>query len=158
MANYIKTGERVADIGTDHALLPVYLVRNGISPFVIATDVAEGPYIVARERIGKLMDGSPDADKIELRRGDGLDALGPGEVDAVVIAGMGGELIASIITRDLAKGRSFGKYILQPRTKSDRLRASLAENGFIIMEESEALEKGRMCEVLLVRPERGDGA
>lgn len=153
IAQYIKAGERVADIGTDHALLPVYLVQNDISPLVIATDVAAGPFAVARGRIDRLMDGSPNSERIELRRGDGLDALAPREVDAVIIAGMGGELIADIITRDLSKGRSFAKYILQPRTKSDRLRASLAENGFIILEETAAREKGRMCEILLVSPE-----
>ncbi|MDR1068184.1 MAG: class I SAM-dependent methyltransferase [Clostridiales Family XIII bacterium] len=152
IVRYIEKGERVADIGTDHALLPVYLVRNGISPLVIATDVAAGPFAVARGRIDTLMDGSEGAERIILRRGDGLEALEPGEVDAVIIAGMGGELIADIITRDTGKGRSFAKYILQPRTKADRLRVSLAENGFIIREETAALERGRVCEVLVAGP------
>lgn len=153
IAGYINTGERVADIGTDHALLPAYLVKNGVSPLVIATDAAQGPFAVARGRVEKLMAGRDDADCIELRYGDGLAPLAPGEVDTVVIAGMGGELIARIMTADVAKAKSFAKFILQPRTKIPELKESLADAGFIIGEETTATERGRTCAILLVTPQ-----
>jgi tRNA (adenine22-N1)-methyltransferase len=73
-------------------------------------------------------------------------------VDAVVIAGMGGELIARIITADIAKARSFAKFILQPRTKIPELKKALADAGFIIAEEATATERGRECTILLVTP------
>jgi tRNA (adenine22-N1)-methyltransferase len=90
--------------------------------------------------------------QIELRLGDGLAPLERGEVDAVVIAGMGGELIARIITADVAKAKSFAKFILQPRTKIPELKESITAAGFIIEEEAVATERGRECAILLVRP------
>jgi tRNA (adenine22-N1)-methyltransferase len=133
------------------------LVKNGVAPLVIATDTAKGPFAVARGRVEKLMAGRDDMDRIELRYGDGLAPLGFGEVDTVVIAGMGGELIARIITADIAKARSFAKFVLQPRTKISELRASLADAGFIIEDEATATERGRVCAIIVTRPGEGQG-
>ena len=83
----------VADIGTDHAYLPVWLMQNGLIKAAIAADIAEGPCRAAQTNIG--MYGLKD--KIEVRRGSGLTVLKPGEADGAVIAGMGGSTIVQIL-------------------------------------------------------------
>ena len=117
IAGFVDDGESVADIGADHGYLPVHLVREGISPFAILTDLNPGPLEKTRAMIQKsCMDNQKsfiDNRKLELRLGDGLTALGDGEVDTVVIAGMGGETIISILAKDPAKAMSFRKYVLQ---------------------------------------------
>jgi tRNA (adenine22-N1)-methyltransferase len=143
IASYVDAGESVADIGPDHGYLSIWLVREGVSPRVIMTDIAEGPLEIARgnaERYGVT----------DLRLGDGLEPLLPGEVDAVVIAGMGGETIIGIMEADPAKTASFPKYILQPRTKADVLRAWLVER-YEIVADIVAEERGRPCPILVVK-------
>jgi tRNA (adenine22-N1)-methyltransferase len=88
--------------------------------------------------------------------GDGLSPLFPGEVDVVVIAGMGGETIIKILSEDRDKTRSFRKYILQPRTKTDQLRGWLKENDWIINAETAVDEKWRRCDIIICAPEDAD--
>ena len=148
MAGHINAGESVADIGADHGYLPLHLVREGVSPFAILTDSQPGPLEKTRASVARAKAGRSDM-RIELRLGDGLSALGPGEVDVVVIAGMGGETISSILSTDPSKACSFRKYILQPRTKTDVLKAWLAGEGWKILAEEEAEERGRKCDVIV---------
>jgi tRNA (adenine22-N1)-methyltransferase len=143
LASYVDAGESVADIGPDHGYLSIWLIREGVSPRVIMTDVAEGPLKIARGNAEKY--GVTD-----LRLGDGLAPLAPGEVDTVVIAGMGGETIIGIMEADPEKTASFPKYILQPRTKTAELRSWLAER-YEIVEDIVAEERGRPCPVIVVR-------
>ncbi|MBQ1470986.1 MAG: SAM-dependent methyltransferase [Eubacterium sp.] len=148
LADYIQQGETMADIGTDHGFLPIYLTEQGICPHVILTDISKGSLEKA------LMD-CRDYDachEFDLRWGDGLTVLSPGEVDAVVIAGMGGLLMAEILEKDPALSASFEKFILQPRTQVGQLRYRLQRQGFQIQEERLVRERARICEVLLVRP------
>jgi len=148
MAAYVGPGEAVADIGTDHGLLPIFLHEHGISNKLILCDVAEGPLEKARHNIREYAPAfSPD-----LRLGDGLIPLAPGEVDTVVIAGMGGELIMRILAEDPVKTKSFKKFILQPRTLPNKLRKFLFFNDFAIVDESLVRERGRICEVIVVTP------
>lgn len=100
----------VADIGTDHAYLPVWLMQKGLIKAAIAADIAEGPCKAAQTNIG--MYGLKD--KIEVRRGSGLTVLKPGEADGAVIAGMGGSTIVQILEEspDVAKTLKF--LIVQP--------------------------------------------
>jgi tRNA (adenine22-N1)-methyltransferase len=108
---------------------------------VVITDIAEGPLAVARanaERYGLT----------DCRLGDGLAPLSPGEVDVVVIAGMGGETIRDIMGADPAKTGSFAKYILQPRTKTELLRSWLTER-YEISADSTVYERGRSCTILV---------
>jgi tRNA (adenine22-N1)-methyltransferase len=143
IASYVEAGESVADIGPDHGYLSIWLIREGVSSRVIMTDIAEGPLKIARgnaERYGVT----------DCRLGDGLEPMAHGEVDAVVIAGMGGETIIGIMEADPAKTASFPKYILQPRTKTDELRSWLAER-YEIVEDVVAEERGRPCPILVVR-------
>jgi tRNA (adenine22-N1)-methyltransferase len=145
IASYVDAGERVADIGADHGYLSIWLAREGVSPHVIMTDVAEGPLAIARRNAARY--GVDDC-----RLGDGLAPLSPGEVDAVVIAGMGGETIIGVMAADPDKTASFAKYILQPRTKADALRSWLAER-YRIVEEGMVYERGRPCPILVKRRE-----
>ena len=156
MAGFVQEGERVLDVGSDHAMLPLYLVENGISPSAILTDRVKGPLLKSCEQVSRVVGENVIASKFpcnigpyEFRIGDGLAAVTEGEADVAVIAGMGGENIASILDRsqDIAVG--FGRLILQPRTKSDELRKYLSSAGFIITEDIMAEEKGRMCEIIV---------
>ena len=99
----IPPGGRVADIGCDHAMVPIYLVSEGVADYVIAMDVNEGPLDIARSNIKK----AKLEDKIEIRLSDGAEAIelidGSPECDTILIAGMGGHLALRIIERQLEK-------------------------------------------------------
>jgi tRNA (adenine22-N1)-methyltransferase len=162
MASFVSAGESIADIGADHGYLPLYLMREGISPFAVLTDVQEGPLEKTRLSVEKalgqngagLASGQDKNQGLSLyalatRLGDGLSVLEKAEVDVIVIAGMGGETIISILAADPEKTKSFRKYILQPRTKTDLLKEWLSDAGFIITSETKADEKGRLCDIIV---------
>ena len=109
-------GKTVADIGTDHAYIPIKLAEKGIA--VIASDISDGPLKAAAENIAK------SGNCIELRKGSGLKPFLPGEADTVIIAGMGGELIEKILTEspDVAKSCML---VLQPMNSQEDLRKFL---------------------------------
>ena len=94
-------GNRIADIGTDHAYIPIYLVENYLAEYVIAGDVRQGPVDIAKANVEK----HKLSDKIEVRLGSGLSVIEKGEVDTVIIAGMGGQLISEILSADIEKAR-----------------------------------------------------
>jgi len=146
IADEIHCGETMADIGTDHGFLPLYLLDIGKCPKVIMADISSGSLQKAEENC-KLYDPERDYD---LRLGNGIDVLEDGEVDVVAIAGMGGNLIADILEWNLAKSRSIKRYILQPRRHVGRLRHWLACNGFKIVKESLVEEGKFICEILTV--------
>lgn len=151
LARCIPTGCTVADIGTDHAHLPVYLVEAGICPRVIATDVNDGPLATARQAVQKYgLEGS-----IELRRGDGLQVIAPGEVEVVVLAGMGGRLIAGILGTGIDVVQQLKRLVLQPNTQVAFLRAWLVENGWGIVDEHLVEEDGKLYPVLVAEQGRG---
>lgn len=146
IADLIEYGETMADIGTDHGFLPVYLIKTGKCPYTIATDISQNSLIKAENLIlseGVLNDCSA-------RVGNGLDPIDNAEVDNVIIAGMGGILMTEILSADLNKSHSFKKFILQPRSKLYYLRKWIRDNGFTIKEETIAKEGDRFCEILLV--------
>lgn len=133
---YLKRGGRVADIGTDHAYLPIYLVAEGISAQALACDINEGPIRSARANIAAAgLD-----DRISTLRTDGLCGVEQFHPDDVMIFGMGGELIARILAdAPWVKSEKIG-LILQPMTRIATLRAWLLENGFTITGETITLE------------------
>ncbi len=94
-AKNVRLGSTVADIGADHAYIAIWLILNEVCPRAIATDLRSGPLMNAQKNIFKY----GVADKIEARISDGLDAVFPAEVEDIIIAGMGGELIMQIIAR-----------------------------------------------------------
>lgn len=131
VASMVRRGSRIADIGTDHAYLPVYLVQSGDCPGGIAADIGVGPLEAARRTVTE----AGLADKIALRLGDGLSPVSPKEVDDIVIAGMGGETIVEILcAADWVKDARL-RFVLQPMTRAEELRRWLLTNGFSITEE-----------------------
>ncbi len=146
IADEIVKGESVADIGTDHGYLPIYLYEEGISEKVILADVSKGSLEKAQANCEKT---HPEA-KFDLRLGDGLKVLAEAEVDTVVIAGMGGLLMTEILGYDTKKSHSFKKFILQPRNHVGELRFWLSENGFTIVNEQLVKETRFFCEILTV--------
>lgn len=154
IADGIRAGETMADIGTDHGFLPIYLAESGICPHVIMTDISDGSLTKAEQdlRSAKTVSSSELDGRTELRLGDGLSVLKPGEVDAVVIAGMGGILMTEILGADPEKARSFGRFILQPRNNPGRLRAFLLDRGFRITREQIVRERRFLCEIITAVP------
>lgn len=130
-ASMVQPGSRVADIGTDHGYLGIYLLQSGAARHVIACDLRKDPLENAR-RNAKLfgVDG-----KMELRLSDGLEKILPDEVDTVVMAGMGGDLIQKILSQCPWRKREGLQFILQPQSAGNVLRRWLCEDGFEIQRE-----------------------
>ncbi|MBQ2897548.1 MAG: SAM-dependent methyltransferase [Clostridia bacterium] len=133
-----------ADIGTDHAKLPVYLVEKNICSKVIASDVADGPVHACK----KTVKHSGKSNQIDVRKGYGLKKLSKGEVDTIIIAGMGGDLISEILKNDLEICTSSKEIILQPMTHISQLRAFLHNNGFCIADEVLVREKNKIYTII----------
>lgn len=126
VVDLVEKGSVVADIGTDHGYIPVFLVENGISQKVIATDVNEMPLASCRDFVKKK---GLDA-LIETRLSDGFEELDAKEFDTAIIAGMGGELIAEILSK--FSGLNKVHLVLQPMTHQEIVRKFLYDNGFSI--------------------------
>lgn len=143
LADWVPPGARLADVGTDHAYLPVWLRLHGRVAFAIACDLREGPLARARET-GRLY----AADGIDYRLGNGLAVVSPEEADTIVIAGMGGENIAAILAR--APWTADGRHtlLLQPQSRAEALRAFLAENGYAIRREALVKDRGTLYPVM----------
>lgn len=145
IASHVSAGETVADIGTDHGYIPIWLLSHGITQNVILTDVNEGPL---RKAQGNFLKWLPDREPV-LRQGSGLSVLLPGEADDIIIAGMGGILISRILEADPDIVNSTARFILQPRNHSFTLRNALRDmDHFIITDEQLAMESGKYCEII----------
>lgn len=152
IAGCVSPGESVADIGTDHGLLPIFLWQRGIVSKIILSDINEGPLEKAKNNINMY---APDM-IYSIRMDDGLKAIDSGEVDTVIIAGMGGLLMTRILEADTAKTLSFRKYILQPRSAQDKLRKWLFSRGFEIIDEHLVREGKYICEIIAAKPPDSD--
>lgn len=144
IANFIDQEDQVADIGTDHGKVPVYLVKNNISEKVYASDLNEGPLMAARE----FVEVHAMEEQIELRLGSGLKPYIPGEINCVIIAGMGGTLIRDILNESPQHLNYLDKLILQPQQGSYQLRKWLVENNFSIQDEILIKENGIFYEII----------
>lgn len=147
IASMVGPGSTVADIGTDHGHLIVELVKRGIARNGYACDINEMPLEKAKREI----ECAGLQDKITPVLCDGLEGLKNCSPDHIVIAGMGGELISSILDRSPLKGRGGIHYILQPMTKPERLREYLYTNGYEIIREDCATEGKFTYSVILAR-------
>ena len=144
IASCVPQGARLADVGTDHGYLPIFLLQQGRIRHAIATDLREEPLAHAERSAREYGIGG----EMELRLGDGLSPVSPSETDAVVIAGMGGELIIKILQNaPWAKEKCL---ILQAQTKVPLLRTWLSENGFRFVSEHLVRDKGTLYVVLCV--------
>ena len=139
VADMVTSGCKVADIGTDHGYIPIYLAEAGRIPGAIAMDVNTGPLDRAKENI--RLHGLKQ--KIETRLSDGLASLEPGEADCIIIAGMGGPLSVRILTEGEECLKKCRELILQPQSEIRQVRAFLEENGWIIIREEMILEDGK---------------
>lgn len=136
VANMIPDGAKLADVGTDHAYLPAALMLEGKLASAIAADLRQGPLSRARETVGEYgLNG-----KIGFRLCDGLAGIGDDEVNAVSIAGMGGETIAMILQAAPWTREKNVTLVLQPMSSMDELRRWLQRNGYVIAEERLARE------------------
>lgn len=141
------TGNVIADLGTDHAYIPIELAKKGGFQGLIATDVRPGPLAAAREHIKK----AGVEDKIDLRLGSGLDPLAENEADTVLICGMGGILISEILASDLKKAKHVSLFLLQPMNGQYELRKWLIKHSFEILEEDISCEGFKVYSLILAR-------
>lgn len=125
-ASLVSEGSRLCDVGTDHGYVPVYLIEQGIIKSAVACDINEGPLSSCKA----LVDGVGFNEKIKCILSNGLDNISSDDYDDVLIAGMGGELIADILSR--AKGIEKKHLIINPMTHGELARKWLYDNGFSI--------------------------
>lgn len=144
VASMITDGNCVADIGTDHGYIPIYLVLERGFRRTIAMDVNDGPLLRANENIKKYN----VSDYVETRLSDGLRALKENEAQTIVIAGMGGMLINRIITQDITVAKSADELILSPHSDVALVRTCLRDNGFMIADEEMVCDEGKYYFVL----------
>ena len=148
VARQIPAGLRVADVGTDHGYLPVYLVVNDIAPKVIASDRGKRPLESARQLISLLS----LENQIDVRLGDGLSVLQPDEAEVICLAGMGGVAIKEIISAGLPLAQAAKRLVLQPQRNVPAVRRFLVANGFKIVAEDLAEDDGFYYEIIAVEP------
>ena len=144
IADYVRPGDRIIDVGTDHAYIPIRLLLEDSAATAIATDIRPGP--LERARLDAVRYGV--VDRLELQQCDGLAQCAPERVDTVIIAGMGGETIIAILSA--APWTLEKRLILQPQTKQDELRGWLAQHGYGIADASLVYDTGRIYLVWLV--------
>lgn len=147
IASYVNYCEAIADIGTDHGYIPIYLVKNNKCNSAIASDINKGPIEKASTNI--RFEGL--SEKIKCLLGGGLKPLKVGEVNGVIIAGMGGNLIRDIILEDIEKVKLYDFLILQPAQNPEVLREFLYNNNFEILNEDLILDDGKFYELFKVK-------
>jgi len=146
IADYIKPGANVVDIGTDHGYLPVYLIVKNLANKVIASDISAASLSAAK----RLADDYFVSDKIIFKVASGLCGIKPGEVDTVVISGLGGETIAYIINEYPSFNTENIAFILQPQSKLDILYRFLYNNGYNIEHIKYLHDKGKRYNIIKV--------
>jgi tRNA (adenine22-N1)-methyltransferase len=149
-ADLVPAGAKAADIGCDHGYVSIYLAEHKMCR-VIAMDVREGPLAAARKNIG--LAGMENI--IECRLSDGLTALAPGEVDTVLIAGMGGMLIRDILRDGKQILSQITTLVLQPQSDWQVVRKTVFELGFCIDKESFCTDAGKNYIAMRARTDRG---
>ena len=144
-AAFARKGARAADIGTDHASLPIYLVGNGIAPCALACDINSGPLNAAKKNIST----AGLSHKIDTLLTDGLNGIDFFNPDDIYILGMGGELIWRIIDDSQISRCAGVRLILQPMTHAHDLRKGLFENGFNIVDETLVRDRDRVYQIII---------
>lgn len=146
LSELIPQGSRLADVGTDHGYVPVYLLQRGLIQSAIASDIGAEPLQHARNTAEEY-----GVEGIDFRLCPGLDAIAPEETDTILIAGMGGETIITILGSAPWTKRGDHLLLLQPMTKVEMLRKWLADNGYTFTGERLVFDKDHLYPVMLVR-------
>lgn len=147
VASHVPTGATVADIGSDHAYLPCYLVSQGLAEHAVAGEVVKGPYESAKKQVKQ----EQLEDKIEVRLASGLEAIHPEDgITAITIAGMGGPLIVSILDQGLEKLAGVSRLILQPNVHAKAIREWAQTHQWAIVEEEIIKENNKIYEILVL--------
>lgn len=147
IASLVDEGKKIADIGTDHGYIPVFLLNNKKIDFAILADVNKGPLENARKEVrhNKL------DDKVDLRLGSGIEVLNDNEADEIIIAGMGGILIGELLEAKKSVAQNAEKLILQPMQAQAELRKYLYNNGFEVIDEVLVKEDFRIYEIIVAK-------
>lgn len=146
VANLIPCCSCIADIGTDHAYIPIYLIEKGKIAKAIAADINKGPL----ERAKKHIEQKQMADRVEVRLGNGLSVLKKHEVDGAVLAGMGGHMMQSVLGKDHLIAKTLNWIVLQPQNHISDLRIWLQKNKYRIEKEVLVEEKNQLYEAMYV--------
>lgn len=149
VADFVPMGARLVDIGSDHAYLPAHLLLNQKITFAIAGEIAPGPLQNAQNEIEKAgLSG-----KLESRLGDGFSVVDPKDnIDTVVIAGMGGQLIQKILEQGHQGQSQYETLILQPNTDVVTVRNWLQAHQYALIKETMLLDDGHFYEILVAQP------
>jgi len=148
VAKFVPTGAVVADIGSDHAYLPCYLIHRGIASYAVAGEVVKGPYESAVGQVQK--EGL--SEKIKVRLANGLAAVEKDDhVDTITIAGMGGPLIVSILEKHPEKLQGVTRLILQPNIHAKVIREWALAHNWAILDEEILEEDDKIYEILVLQ-------
>ena len=142
------SGLCAADIGTDHGMVPIELVHRGAFDRAVASDVRKGPLAAASAHVR----AAGLADRIELRLGDGLKVLEPGEAEVILISGMGGALMQRILTEGREAALAARKLVLSPQSEIPKFRSFLQKSGFRIAEEAIVYEDRKFYFLMTAEP------
>lgn len=151
VGKYVPKNSRLADIGSDHAYLPIALIQEGKITFALAGEVVEGPYEHAKQMVIE----NNLSEEIVVRLGDGLEVIEKDDnINAITIAGMGGKLIASILDEGQKQGKLDNRpdLILQPNVDEYTVRHWLNENGYEIQDENILEENKKIYEIIYATP------
>lgn len=152
VADLVTEGLVVADVGTDHGYIPIYLIETGKCKSAFAMDVNKSPLMRAREHIVE----SNLQGKIETRQSDGVKALKIGECQSVVVAGMGGALTIRIMEEGEEIFRSLQEFVLQPQSELDKVRHFLQEHNYSVIKEDMIFEDGKFYPMMKVINQKSD--
>lgn len=152
IASHVPQGAKMADIGSDHAYLPLHLAQKGQIASAIAGELNEGPFRGAERNVRSR----GYSDRITVRKGNGLAVIEPGEVDVITVAGMGGGTIREILSAGEEKLAGVQRLVLSPQGDSEGLRRWLGEHGWKILDEEMLVEDEKMYEIVVA--ERGEMA
>ncbi len=139
-AKMVRKGKTVADIGTDHAYLPAWLILNGITEKALACDVRKGPLDNAK----KTVEQYGIENKITLRLSDGFDEIEPYEAEDFIMCGMGGTLMTELVSRAYWLKDKSKRIIVQPQSHAEDIRRFFIENGFEILFEDACIDGGKL--------------
>lgn len=144
VASFVTPGKRIADVGTDHGYVPIYLVQSERAPYALAMDLNKGPLSHAKENILRYN----LQNRIETRLSNGLREYNRGEAESIVIAGMGGNLMVQILSEAYDKWKDDTELVLSPHSEAELVRRYLSENNMVIEEECMLIDEDKYYVVM----------